>query len=399
MKLFDVGRANGDGSVSRQILRQQRIRAIDRLEFCSQARFRPAQNAGPVRVRFEGTLPKRRAKEVRPLLPAELFNVGALRPQEDEASSRKVLHVRRWHLVHLGYGNAGFSWRPIFARPYPGLRRSMRVIHEANFMRVRATRHGAMAYPTTDAHVGRSLDHYGEWAEEELQLLGALLKPGDVVIDVGANLGTHSVFFAQKVGPTGAVFAFEPQRVMHQLLCTNATLNGITWLRALHAAVGAQTGALVVPDIDYSSTGNFGGLSLGEWKEGETVPVFTLDGLGLPRCALLKIDVEGMEGQVLDGARQVITACKPVIYLEHNQPQGAPQVIERLLGHEYACFWHFSPFFRADNFAQTKENLFGGLVDANVLAVPRAAASALQALEPVKSPGDTAPAALARRKR
>lgn len=275
----------------------------------------------------------------------------------------------------------------------------MRVIHEADFMRVRATRHGTMAYPTTDVHVGRSLDHYGEWAEEELQLLAPLLKPGDVAIDVGANLGTHSVFFAQKVGPTGAVFSFEPQRVMHQLLCTNGTLNGITWLRALHAAVGAHPGALVVPDIDYTASGNFGGLSLGQWKEGETVPVFTLDGLGLPRCALLKIDVEGMEAAVLDGARQLITAFKPVIYLEHNQPQGAPPVIERLLGHEYACFWHFSPFFRAANFAQVKDDVFGGLVDANVLAVPRVIASALEGLEPVSSPADTAPAALARRNR
>jgi FkbM family methyltransferase len=274
----------------------------------------------------------------------------------------------------------------------------MKLIHEAGLIRVRQCRHGAMAYPTTDAHVGRSLDTYGEWAESELQLLGALIKPGDVVVDVGANLGTHAVFFAQKVGPGGAVFAFEPQRLMHQLLNTNATLNGLTSLRAIHGAVGATPGALVVPDIDYSAPGNFGGLRLGDWKQGETVPVFTLDALGLRKCALLKIDVEGMEGAVLDGARAFIAGTKPVIFFEHNAIGGAPEVIERLLKHEYACFWHFSPFFRPDNFAGQAEDLFGGLLDANVIAVPRAVAGALRSLEPVTSATDTAAAALDRRR-
>lgn len=275
----------------------------------------------------------------------------------------------------------------------------MRVIHEAGLFRTRQVRHGVFTYPVTDQHVGRSLDLYGEWAEAELQLLTTLLQPGAVVVDVGANLGTHAIRLAQAVGPTGAVFAFEPQRVMHQLLCANATLNGLTWLRCLHGAVGAAPGGLVVPDVDYAAPGNFGGLSLGSWREGETVPVFTLDALGLPRCHLLKVDVEGMEAQVLDGARGLLDASRPVVYLEHNHPEGNPGVIERLLRHEYACFWHFSPFFRPDNFAGAKEDVFGGLLDANVLAVPRALAPALRALEPVASPADTARAALERRRR
>jgi FkbM family methyltransferase len=272
----------------------------------------------------------------------------------------------------------------------------MKVLLEAGLFRVRQCRGGPMAYPTTDAHVGRALDTYGEWAWDELALLGALLKAGDVAVDVGANLGTHAVAFAQKVGPTGAVFAFEPQRVMHQLLCTNATLNGLTWLNAVHGAVSDQSGGLVVPDIDYSQGGNFGGLALGAFTRGETVPVFALDGLGLPRCALLKIDVEGMEAQVLDGARALIAASTPVIYLEHNKPDGAPGVIERLLAAGYTCAWHFSPFFRPDNFAGVKEDVFGGLVDANVIAVPSALAQVLRSLEPVASPADTAAAAFAR---
>jgi FkbM family methyltransferase len=254
-----------------------------------------------------------------------------------------------------------------------------------------------MAYLTTDEHVGRSLDQCGEWARSELELLGALLKPGDTVVDVGANLGTHAVFFAQRVGPTGAVVAFEPQRVVHQLLATNATLNGVTWLRAMHAAVGDAPGSLVVPDIDYAAQGNFGGLRLGDWAQGEPVPVVTLDSLGLRACALVKIDVEGMEGAVLDGARALLSASRPMVYFEHNALNGAPEVLERLLRHEYACFWHFSSFFRADNFAGLATDPFHGLVDANVLAVPRALAPVLRSLEPVVAADDTATRALARR--
>ncbi|MFT3712205.1 MAG: FkbM family methyltransferase [Archangium sp.] len=274
----------------------------------------------------------------------------------------------------------------------------MRVMHESGVVRVRQTRQGAMAYPTTDAHVGRSLDLYGQWAQAELELCGLFLKPGSIAIDVGANLGTHAVSFAQRVGPTGAVIAFEPQRLMHQLLCTNATLNGVSWLRAVHGAVGAEAGAITVPDVDYSSSGNFGGLSLAAPANGgDTVPLFALDTLGLPRCALIKIDVEGMEGQVLDGARALIASTRPAIYFEHNAPNGAPDVIERLLRHEYACFWHFSPFFDAKNFAGETKDVFGGLLDANVLAVPRAMAGGLETvLRPVLSPQDTAHQALAR---
>lgn len=273
-----------------------------------------------------------------------------------------------------------------------------RVIHESGVVRVRECRHGVMAFPTTDEHVGRSLDLYGQWAEAELMVLAPLLPRGGVAIDVGANVGTHTLAFAKAVGPTGAVIAFEPQRFMHQLTCTNLTLNGVTCARVVHGAVGAEFGAVTVPDIDYSVPGQFGGLSLGQWKSGDQVSVFALDGLGLSRLDVLKVDVEGMEGQVFDGARALIAKTKPAIYFEHNAPQGAPDVIERLLKHEYRCFWHFSPFFDPNNFAGLKDDVFGGVVDANVLALPRAKAEGLeQVLDPLTGPEDTAVAALKRR--
>jgi FkbM family methyltransferase len=271
----------------------------------------------------------------------------------------------------------------------------MKVLVEAGLFRVRQCRHGAFAYVHTDVHVGHALDTYGEYAEGELELLGALLKPGDVAIDVGANVGTHAVVLAQRVGPGGAVLAFEPQRVLHQVLTTNATLNGITWLRAVHAAVGASSGAIDVPPIDYAQRGDFGGLQLGNWAHGEQVTVITLDSLALKRCALIKVDVRGMEAQVLEGAGALIAATKPVLYLAHDH---APVVIERLQGFGYQCWWHFSPSFRPDNFAGVKHDELHGLIEANIVAALPALAPAFTSLEPVSSPQDTASAAFSRRR-
>ena len=272
----------------------------------------------------------------------------------------------------------------------------MRIIHESGPVRVRECRHGAMAYLPRDEHVGRSLDLLGEWAEAELRLLGLFVKPGSTVVDVGANVGTHALFFAKRVGERGAVIAFEPQRLLHQVLCANMALNGITWARVIRAAVGARPGSVVVPEIDYAAGGNFGGLSLGAWRDGEAVPVVTVDDLDLKSAALMKIDVEGMEGAVLEGAAATVSRLHPVIFVENNRPDGAPEVVRFLADRGYALFWHFSPFYSPDNFAGAAENPFGALVDANMIAVPGALAPAMGALRPVLGPDDTAAAALSR---
>ena len=102
--------------------------------------------------------------------------------------------------------------------------------------RLKTCRHGEMIFNVHDQHIGRSLDLYGEWAESELELLGLFIKPGDLVVDVGANIGTHTVFFAQRAGAAGQVYALEPQRIVFQSLCANLALNGLLNVRAFHAA-------------------------------------------------------------------------------------------------------------------------------------------------------------------
>ena len=93
---------------------------------------------------------------------------------------------------------------------------------------LRETRYGRMLYHERDTYIGQSFARYGVYGEIELQLLRALVKPGDVVVEAGANIGADTVPLARRIGERGAIFAFEPQRLVYQMLCANVALNGLS---------------------------------------------------------------------------------------------------------------------------------------------------------------------------
>jgi len=144
------------------------------------------------------------------------------------------------------------------------------------------TRHGLFAYLRNDAYIGRSLDLYGEWCEGEIAILRQIVRPGDTVLDVGANVGTHTIPLAGMVGPTGIVHAFEPQRITHQLLCANIALNGHLNVHAHNAGVGAREGRMVVPHLpSLDHPANFGAFSLLDRRAGDIGRIVTVDSLGV----------------------------------------------------------------------------------------------------------------------
>jgi FkbM family methyltransferase len=266
-----------------------------------------------------------------------------------------------------------------------------RTLKEVGFLRVKTCRHGDMLFNVHDRHIGRSLDLYGEWAEGELDLLGLLIRSGDTVVDVGANIGTHTIFFAQRVGPSGIVLSFEPQRIVFQMLCANLALNGLMNVHAHPAALGRAAGTIEVPDVAYAEPGNHGGVSLATpsgGPQGARVPVLTLDGLGVDRCRVLKIDVEGMELDVLEGGSALVAAARPIIYVENNDAARSPALIGWLLARGYHLFWHLSRFFQARNFFDNPDNVFGELTDLNMIGVGDDLAPAFARLPRVTGPDD-----------
>lgn len=237
---------------------------------------------------------------------------------------------------------------------------------------MKACRHGTFAYPVNDKFVGRALDLYGEWCEAELEVLAPMLAEGDVVLDVGANIGTHTVFFAKAVGPKGKVLAFEPQRFAHGLLAANVATNGLANVDCRREAVGAAAGSITVPELDPAAKANFGGVAVGGRGGGERVLLGTIDALRLPRCALIKVDVEGFELDVLVGARETILRTKPVLFVENNTVERSAELLHAIHALGYRAYWQIAPYFDADNHFGNGEDVFAIYQpEANLVCVPK----------------------------
>lgn len=243
---------------------------------------------------------------------------------------------------------------------------------ENSFIAIKRCKHGLFMFNRNDRFIGRSLDCYGEWCESELDLLLRFCRAGDVVVDVGANIGSHTVTFAKAVGASGTVVALEPQRLAFQLLCGNIALNVLTNVRALPKAAGAQAGQAKIPALRWDEPHNFGAVSLlNQSLPGEDVEVIALDSLALPACRLIKIDVEGMEPDVLAGARETIRRCQPLLFVENNTVEHAAQTIAAVAQIGYRAWWHLGLYYKAANFFHNRENVFAPFKpEANMLCMP-----------------------------
>lgn len=190
----------------------------------------------------------------------------------------------------------------------------------------------------------------GEKWEPLTLYLSELLLDGvknPVVIDVGANLGAYSIPIAKKIKMSGGkVYAYEAQRMVYYQYCANAFLNNLTNCYINHLAIGDTEDDIDVPLLDISTNPNLGALSLDPAIRSqqnfhidagvafERVRLAPLDSLGLPVVNLIKIDVEGLEYEVLSGAKKLLAASNfPPILFEvwGDYMPGMLQKKERLL--------------------------------------------------------------------
>jgi FkbM family methyltransferase len=203
-----------------------------------------------------------------------------------------------------------------------------------------------------DLYVSAGIRETGVWSVEEMDLLGQLIEPGQTVLDVGANMGSHTLAFCNFVGPTGRVHAFEPQRIMYQAMVASVALNSWTNAHCHMKAVGSEPGRIHVPSVSYEEPSNFGMVTLAPDRDRaktltylddeaeEEVEVVTIDSLDLPACHLIKIDVEGMELEVLRGAIRTIETHRPLIYMECQSDERGRAALQLLKSMGYATWWH-----------------------------------------------------------
>jgi FkbM family methyltransferase len=232
---------------------------------------------------------------------------------------------------------------------------------------IKQCKHGIMAYGRYDKYVGRSFDLYGEFSDEEFQILETFAKNG-FVLDVGANIGALTVPFARVAK---SVVAFEPQPNVADILTTNVCLNGLTNVDVLRMAVGDKTGVVSMPVSDLSVIGNYGGTGL-YGVQGDTtllrtqdVQIVAVDDLNLGPIDVIKMDVEGHELEALKGMERHILASKPILYVEADRFDKAPALLAYIRSLGYEILMHKPTLYERKNYYDESENVFGNIVSIN----------------------------------
>ncbi len=164
-------------------------------------------------------------------------------------------------------------------------------------------------YLSNDIIVHKRLDVAKDFLEQFHQFIPI----GGVVIDVGACLGDYTKTFADWVGPEGVVYAFEPNPPVFECLVWN--MRGIDNVYTYSVGLGDA----FVPDASVAWDGNNVGASRLELNSGGTIKIHRLDDFTFPNhLDFLKIDAEGFEPMILDGAAETILKHRPVMLIEVN---------------------------------------------------------------------------------
>jgi FkbM family methyltransferase len=237
-----------------------------------------------------------------------------------------------------------------------------------------ATRYGEMSYYADDLFIGASLALYGEYSELEVEFLRQIIKPGWTVLDVGANIGVLTLPFADMVGSDGKVHAFEPQPENFNLLERNTQqLSDRVQLHQL--VVSDRYGEMIVPPLAAVPHKNYGGVELNKQIDfGGKVDMDTLDAVMLDSpVSFIKVDVEGMECEVLRGAKQLIERCRPILYVE-NDHAGRVDRSAELIGlierYDYKVFTHSPHIFNPRNYNKAELLPQFNYRSLNILAIP-----------------------------
>jgi len=206
--------------------------------------------------------------------------------------------------------------------------------------------------------VGFQILEGGSFDPQEVDMALSLLRlrrkyfgDGVIALDCGANIGVHTIEWAKSMSGWGQVIAIEAQERVFYALAGNIAINNCFNARAIHAAVAAEPGTMHIPTPDYLSPGSFGSLELRRRERTEfigqpvdysneyAVPIRTMSvgSLALPRIDLIKIDIEGMELEAIEGAAESLARLHPILIVESIKSDQT-KLRQILTGHGYRLF-------------------------------------------------------------
>lgn len=186
---------------------------------------------------------------------------------------------------------------------------------------------GPLLVLANDSVVSRTIRRTGVWESGHVAVFQRMLAAGDTAIDIGANIGHHTVAMARAVGPTGRVLAFEPQAFVYRVLVANLAVQLAHHVEAFAVALGAEPGQVwMAPERydDRSGQWNVGGLSVSAGPvppsagpTGGRVRIERLDDLiGDREAAFIKSDAQGCDCFALRGGRRLLERSRPTILAE-----------------------------------------------------------------------------------
>ena len=155
--------------------------------------------------------------------------------------------------------------------------------------------------------------------DKELSFVATMLSPGDTVFDCGAHHGKTALFFSKIIGSRGSVVAFEPRPKNTKIIQQNIDCNRANNITVVRCAIGERRSVLSLRDRSNGS------LTWKKWQHGISVEVITLDEYAKQNSlwpTFIKIDVEGFEGQVFKGAREILSKCPKLAIEIHPQALG-----------------------------------------------------------------------------
>ncbi|WP_165825446.1 FkbM family methyltransferase [Pedobacter yonginense] len=179
----------------------------------------------------------------------------------------------------------------------------------------------------TSTWIGAKIRFTGDYEPELKSVFKAYIKKGDTVIDVGANIGFHTLYFAELTGNTGKVIAFEPVQYNFKSLLNNISLNKFANIHPHNVALSNKAEEISI-HINEDSV-NPGAFNLFETGKGTVVKCEVGDDvLNNEHVNFIKIDVEGYESFVIEGLKQTIKKHKPYLIFEfdrnYQQKTGLP---------------------------------------------------------------------------
>jgi FkbM family methyltransferase len=234
---------------------------------------------------------------------------------------------------------------------------------EINTLEVEA-RYGGVLLPDEQDLIVESVKLYGEWAQHEVELLKPFYCDAKVIFDVGACFGTQALAFMNE-STRAIVYAFEANPKNFEFLEKNTQYQSIT---AINQALGAKKETRSIINIEGNAGASQLQISQGSSSD-SLLELKKLDDLSLPSPDFIKVDIEGMEVEFLEGAKGTISAYRPTMFLEANTLTHASKILSWSKAEGFTVFGILCNAFNPKNYKKNKVNIFGPAKEIGLLLI------------------------------